>query len=166
MSAINPVVLFASIAGGAIVIVYGAKHVKTAVETSAPAAAPGSSTAAGSPGAAAVGAGVVPPNLKGGGLQLSGKVSNFGGPSDPTTGDTTAMGISLAANPGIAVYNHQTLGGYWRLTVGNVTKVVRQVDIGPAPWTGRLFDISYNLMSDLGSPATDSTASAVYLGKP
>ena len=40
--------------------------------------------------------------------------------------------------PGIAVYNPQTLKGWWRVTAPNGhMAVVQQTDVGPAPWTGR-----------------------------
>jgi hypothetical protein len=92
----------------------------------------------------------------------TGKISWF-------TGGKTASGAPATA-PGIAVYNHQTLGGYWLIRLPNGhAAVVRQTDIGPAPWTGRTFDFTASLVQSLGYTTknfpTDSRASGEYLGK-
>ena len=40
--------------------------------------------------------------------------------------------------PGIAIYNRATLGGYWKVTAANgKTAILKQTDLGPAPFTGR-----------------------------
>lgn len=100
---------------------------------------------------------------------LRGKVSWFGGPNDSTDSGKTALGLSTAT-PGIAVYDNSTLGGYWKVTTENGrTQVIRQTDIGPAPWTGRVVDITYSALSHFGynegNFPTDSFVTAVYLGK-
>jgi murein DD-endopeptidase MepM/ murein hydrolase activator NlpD len=101
--------------------------------------------------------------------ELSGKVSWFGGPNDPSSGPTTASGASVK-EPGIAVYDKSTLGGYWRVTAPNGrTAVLKQTDLGPAPWTGRKVDVTYSALGQLGYNEhdfpTDSVVKASYLGK-
>jgi murein DD-endopeptidase MepM/ murein hydrolase activator NlpD len=101
--------------------------------------------------------------------QVSGKVSWFGGPHDPSSGPTTASGASVR-EPGIAVYNRSTLGGYWKVTAPNGrTAVLRQTDLGPAPFTGRKVDVTYSALGQLGynegNFPTDSVVKASYLGK-
>jgi hypothetical protein len=103
------------------------------------------------------------------GTAITGKVSWFGGPNDPSSGPTTASGSPIAAG-GIAVYNHSTLGGYWRLSFPNGRTVIeKQTDIGPAPWTGRAFDVAYSSLAGAGYSESDfptnATVKAVYLGK-
>lgn len=103
------------------------------------------------------------------GTVLRGKVSWFGGPHDPTSGPTTASGSPISAG-GIAVYDRSTLGGYWQLTFPNGHTVIeKQTDIGPAPWTGRKFDVAYSSLAGAGySEATfptGATVTGVYLGK-
>lgn len=101
---------------------------------------------------------------------LKGKVSWFGGPNDSETGTkNTALGLSTDV-PGIAVYDQGTLGGYWKVTTENGrSKVIRQTDIGPAPYTGRVVDITYSALASFGYTEgdfpTDSVVTAVYLGK-
>lgn len=103
------------------------------------------------------------------GTTLSGTASWFGGPHDPESGPTTASGKPVSAG-GIAVYNEATLGGYWRVTFPNGHQaVLQQTDIGPAPWTGRLIDVSYASLSAAGysesSFPTNGAVRAEYLGK-
>lgn len=102
------------------------------------------------------------------GQVLAGRVSWFGGPNDPTSGPTTASGEPVTV-PGIAVFNTATLGGYWRVTFPNHrTAILRQTDIGPAPYTGRVLDVLYSALSAIGYSEhdfpTDSTIAAEYLG--
>jgi hypothetical protein len=102
-------------------------------------------------------------------VPLNGKISWFGGPNDHESGPTTASGAPVTT-PGIAVYNHATLGGYWKVTTPNGrTRVIQQTDIGPAPWTGRVIDFTYSALKQFGYTEsnfpTNSTAHAVYLGK-
>lgn len=103
------------------------------------------------------------------GTVLTGKVSWFGGPNDPTSGPTTASGSPISAG-GIAVYNSATLGGYWQLTFPNGKTVVeKQTDLGPAPWTGRTFDVAYSSLAGAGYTESDfptnGVVKGVYLGK-
>lgn len=103
------------------------------------------------------------------GTTLTGKVSWFGGPHDPTSGPTTASGSPISAG-GIAFYSHETLGGYWSITYPNGRTVIeKQTDYGPAPWTGRLFDVAYTSLAGAGYTEsnfpTNGTVKATYLGK-
>ena len=117
------------------------------------------------------GGAVDPSQLAGGGagqVSLTGKISWFGGPNDPSAGSMTASGAPIS-EPGIAVYNRQTLGGYWQVTMPNGHQaVLKQTDIGPAPWTGRKVDFTYSALPQLGYSEqnfpTDATISATYLG--
>ncbi len=103
------------------------------------------------------------------GQTLRGKVSWFGGPDDPSSGPTTASGLPVS-RPGIAVYDTQTLRGYWwiRFPNGHAT-ILQQTDIGPAPWTGRVLDVLYSALPRIGyterSFPTDAQIQARYLGK-
>jgi cell wall-associated NlpC family hydrolase len=103
------------------------------------------------------------------GRSLTGRVSWFGGPHDPTTRPVTASGEPIST-PGIAVYDTATLGGYWQIEFPDRhLAVLPQTDVGPAPWTGRVLDVTYSALPDLGYSAqsfpTDATVTAVYLGK-
>jgi hypothetical protein len=100
---------------------------------------------------------------------LTGEVSWFGGPHDPTSGPTTASGAPVT-QPGIAIYNEATLGGWWRVKFPNgKTADLQQTDIGPAPWTGRKVDVTYSALGSVGYTETDfptnSTVTATYLGR-
>jgi hypothetical protein len=100
---------------------------------------------------------------------LNGTVSWFGGPNDPTSGPTTASGSPISAG-GIAVYNEATLGGYWNITFPNGhTVILKQTDIGPAPWTGRTIDVAYSSLNAAGynenNFPTNGNVRAEYLGK-
>lgn len=102
-------------------------------------------------------------------MNVNGKVSYFGGPSDPTDSGHTANG-ETTKTPGIAVYNHGTLNGYWRVTAPNgKTVVLKQTDIGPAPFTGRKIDVTYSALGKFGygehNFPTDSEFKATYLGR-
>lgn len=93
----------------------------------------------------------------------------FGGPNDSTTGSTTASGAPITT-PGIAVYDQSTLGGWWLLKAPNGDiGLVKQTDIGPAPWTGRAFDYTYSLLPLFGysqkSFPTNSQSYGIYVGK-
>jgi len=100
---------------------------------------------------------------------LRGKVSWFGGPNDRTTNATTASGLPVT-RPGIAVFNTQTLRGFWWVRFPNGrAAVLQQTDVGPAPWTGRVLDVLYSALPRLGyterSFPTDAQIEARYLGK-
>lgn len=103
------------------------------------------------------------------GQSLTGRISWFGGPNDGSTSQTTASGAPTST-PGIAIYNRATLGGYWRLTDTKTGRsaVLKQTDLGPAPWTGRKIDVTYSALNRFGynehNFPTDSTFKAEYLG--
>jgi hypothetical protein len=102
------------------------------------------------------------------GQTISGAMSWFGGPDDPTSGPTTASGKPVT-DPGIAVYNTATLNGYWRVHFPNGrTAVLQQTDIGPAPWTGRVLDVLSSALPYLGYSEQDfptgAPITATYLG--
>lgn len=104
------------------------------------------------------------------GQSLTGRVSWFGGPNDGSTSQTTASGAPTST-PGIAVYNRATLGGYWKVTDTKTGRsaVLKQTDLGPAPWTGRKIDLTYSALNRFGYSEhnfpTDSTFKAEYLGR-
>ena len=86
---------------------------------------------------------------------INGKASWFGGPHDPSDSGHTASG-GTTAEPGIAIYNPGTLGGYWRVHLPNGrTAVLKQTDIGPAPWTGKKVDFTYSALKALGYTEKD-----------
>lgn len=98
-------------------------------------------------------------------VTVSGKISWFGGPHDPSSGPTTASGASVDV-PGIAIYRHDTLGRKWSITLPNGRRVILpQTDYGPAPWTGRVIDFTYSALPLCGyseaSFPTDAEATAV-----
>lgn len=103
------------------------------------------------------------------GQTVAGKVSWFGGPHDAETGSNrTATGTPSGA-PGIAVYNRATLGGYWKVTAANgKSAVLKQTDLGPAPFTGRAIDVSSGALPKLGYSEqdfpTNSQFKATFLG--
>lgn len=117
-------------------------------------------------------AGETPPMANpgtGDGRTLHGRVSWFGGPNDAMAGDQTATGVSTS-EPGVAVYNQKTLGGYWQIRFPNRRVVaLKQTDIGPAPWTKRVLDVTYSALAQIGyteqSFPTDARVDATYLGK-
>lgn len=85
---------------------------------------------------------------------LEGKASVFGNDSftgfhDASDSGTTALGTPTSRG-GIAVYRRSTLGGWWwvcaprRVLAAGVDRchLVRQTDLGPAPWTARILDVT------------------------
>ena len=126
----------------------------------------GGSTTCAPPGAIAAPSPTAPGTV---GTELHGKVSWFGGPNDNMAGPTTATGVSVAV-PGIAVYNTATKGGWWWVRFPNGrAAILQQTDFGPAPWTGRVVDVTYSALPALGytegSFPTDAEVTARYLGK-
>jgi hypothetical protein len=82
-------------------------------------------------------------------LFRQGKASFFGGPNDSmNTG--TALGLPDTA-PGIALMNQPTLGKYFNVysPQGRWHKE-RQIDIGPAGWTGKILDITSAALKHFG----------------
>jgi hypothetical protein len=55
----------------------------------------------------------------------------------------TASGVSAADTPGIALPGREGLGKWHEVTGPNGQKVMLpQIDVGPAPWTGRGIETS------------------------
>lgn len=111
----------------------------------------------------------IPANPTSAGQSVNGKVSWFGGPHDAETGNSKTASGASTSEPGIAIYNRATLGGYWKVTANNgKTAVLKQTDLGPAPFTGRAIDVTYSALGKFGynegNFPTDSTFKAVYLG--
>lgn len=111
----------------------------------------------------------IPANPLNPGRTVSGKISWFGGPNDPSAGGTPASGVPITT-PGIATYNRATLGGYFLVTAPNGRRaVLRQTDLGPSPSTGRSIDFTYSSLPLLGYSQgnfpTDAVAHATYLGR-
>lgn len=104
------------------------------------------------------------------GLKVGGKVSWYGGPNDKEDNDKPALAGATNKEPGIAVMNQATLGGWWRIKLWDGRSItIRQTDIGPARWTGKALDFNYTAVKQLGytegSFPTGKVAQAVYLGK-
>lgn len=82
--------------------------------------------------------------------KLAGKASVFGndplqGFTDPSDSGITALGTPTSRG-GLAVYRYGTLGGWWKVCPPKGwhrrCHLIRQTDIGPAPWTGRIVDLT------------------------
>lgn len=111
------------------------------------------------------------------GTVVKGRVSWFGGGSDPGNANgTTASGVpdtaaGIAVRPGAHYTSGRPyLGGYWRVTTKNGrTAILKQIDIGPNESVGRRIDFTPAALKKLGyttsSFPTDSIAKAVYLGR-
>jgi hypothetical protein len=85
------------------------------------------------------------PHFAAGG-SVRGRVSTFGPPTEAA--GRTASGVS-SANPGIALYDTKkpggrgpTLGHLFDVTIGGHKATLRQIDVGPAPSTGRVIDVT------------------------
>lgn len=91
---------------------------------------------------------------------VAGKVSTFT-PADAP--NITADGKHTAADPGIALWGHSdTLGRHYCVTLrrGRLHAVLKHIDIGPAPWTGREIDVTGAGVSKLGGLQTDEPGKA------
>lgn len=86
---------------------------------------------------------------RGGRLFTSGRASWFGGPNDGmNTG--TAIGVP-DTTPGIALYNQGTLRKYFDVESPQGRRArLQQIDFGPAPWTGKVLDITSAALSAFG----------------
>ena len=122
-----------------------------------------------------------PGRLEGNGVQ-AGKTSWFGqygygkynnGKHKHVWRDTGDNGKNASGlpqtTPGIAIYNRKTLGDWYEVELKGKKYKVRQVDIGPAPWTGRKIDINAPLADMAGwNPKnfpTDSVVKYRHIGK-
>jgi hypothetical protein len=83
----------------------------------------------------------------------AGRVSVFGG-------GLTAGGYIADSTPGIALYQHETLGMMYRVRLDGHQAYMRHIDVGPAPWTGRAIDITFRGAELLGGVTTDHEAVA------
>ncbi|MES2146577.1 MAG: hypothetical protein V4491_01865, partial [Pseudomonadota bacterium] len=98
----------------------------------------------------------------GGALGRTGKASWFGPwPGHPEWADSMNEGMPNASGaplstPGIALYDKSTLGK-WFVVSGPDGKqfVLPQVDVGPAPWTGKGIDINAPAASQMGYSPKD-----------
>jgi hypothetical protein len=70
---------------------------------------------------------------------VRGRVSTFGPPIEPA--GKTASGRS-SAEAGIALYEHDTLGKRFRVAIKGHSAVLPHTDVGPAPFTHRLIDVT------------------------
>jgi hypothetical protein len=102
---------------------------------------------------------------------LQGKASVFGGADDSQGVALSGLNSPASSYAGIAVYSQETLGGWWELIdpKGQLA-IVRQIDIGPAPYTHRKFDLTPKLAHLFGYsyksfPTDVGTWQAHYLGK-
>ena len=82
-----------------------------------------------------------------------GRVSVFGG-------GLTAGGYIADTTPGIALYQYETLAMMYRVTLDGHRALMRHIDVGPAPWTGRAIDITFAGAELLGGVTTDHVAIA------
>lgn len=91
----------------------------------------------------------------------------YGGPRDSGDNNRPALAGATNKEPGIAVYNRSTLGGYWLVDENGRQIVLRQTDIGPLP--PRVVDINYTALKLWGYTErnfpTDKRVSIKYLGK-
>ena len=73
-----------------------------------------------------------------------------------------ASGLAQSV-PGIAYHNKDTIKHWWKLTFPNKkTVIVRQVDLGPAGWTGKIIDVNASLADMIGySPRTFPTGKLI-----
>jgi hypothetical protein len=89
------------------------------------------------------------------GSSLVGRMTWFGGPNDPNAQGTPASGLGWRID-GMSYYSYGSLGGRWLLHFPwGQTLPMTQIDVGPAPWTGNLFDIAYSALP--GTPYSQDT---------
>jgi len=81
------------------------------------------------------------------------KSSWYGGPCDREDNNQTATGIPNTV-PGIALYERWSYGRFFLVTAANHRKiVVRHIEYGPRPSTGRGVDLDYTAAHGLGYKA-------------
>jgi hypothetical protein len=106
------------------------------------------------------GGGFVPKRYAGGGVSFSGPVSTFGPPGE-AAGSTALSGHS-SAEPGLSLRipgttwsdgrNRALMGHVFRLVVGGHSANLRDIDLGPADWTGKNIDVTGAGVAALGIP--------------
>jgi LysM repeat protein len=89
------------------------------------------------------------------GSSITGRMTWFGGPNDPGAQGAPASGLGWLSN-GMSYYNEGSLGGQWSIHFPwGQTLPMRQIDIGPAPWTHNAFDLAYSALPS--TPYNQST---------
>jgi hypothetical protein len=80
------------------------------------------------------------------GTTVTGRMTWFGGPDDASAQGAPASGLGWQSN-GMAYYNTGSLRGNWLIHFPwGQTMSMRQIDVGPAPWTGNPFDIAFSAL--------------------
>ena len=101
------------------------------------------------------------------GTTITGRMTWFGGPDDPSAQGAPASGLGWQSN-GMAYYNTGSLGRNWVIHFPwGQTMPMKQIDIGPAPWTGNPFDIAFSALPN--TPYNESnwpnpTVTGTYVG--
>lgn len=106
-------------------------------------------------------------------MRVNGKISWYGGVHDAQDNNQTFTGIPNESVAGIATPYDHTKKGWWLLTdpKSGQQHVVRDIEKGPAAFTGRKFDLNPNAAALFGWEATDAKfptdreLHGVYLGK-
>jgi LysM repeat protein len=89
------------------------------------------------------------------GSSITGRMTWFGGPNDPSAQGAPASGLGWLSD-GMSYYNEGSLGGQWSIHFPwGQTLPMRQIDIGPAPWTHNAFDMAYSALPS--TPYNQST---------
>jgi LysM repeat protein len=90
--------------------------------------------------------GSAPANAPAVGTSVSGRMTWFGGPNDPNAQGQPASGLGWLGD-GMAYYNSGSLRGRWLIHFPwGQTLSMRQIDLGPAPWTGNSFDMAFSAL--------------------
>jgi len=80
------------------------------------------------------------------GTTIVGRMTWFGGPRDPEAQGIPASGLGWRAD-GMSVYNYGSLGHHWLIHFPwGQTLDMSQIDVGPAPWTGNVFDMAFSAL--------------------
>lgn len=80
------------------------------------------------------------------GTTITGRMTWFGGPNDPSAQGVPASGLGWRSD-GMAFYNSGSLRGRWLIHFPwGQTLPMTQIDLGPAPWTGNPFDIAFSAL--------------------
>ena len=101
------------------------------------------------------------------GTTITGRMTWFGGPDDPNAQGAPASGLGYLSN-GMAYYNSGSLGRNWLIHFPwGQSMNMRQIDIGPGPWTGNPFDLAYSALPN--TPYNEQTwpnptVTGTYLG--
>ena len=74
------------------------------------------------------------------GYTVTGRASTFGYLTGDSEGQTADGGNTN--RPCIAIYSRRGLGHWFQVTINGHHAKLLQCDIGPAPWTGRMIDVT------------------------